>query len=345
MGLVMDTKALILKLAKAKPFIQSKDILRRKKISRQTLAEHFRELIRQGKLIKEGATRNASYILASKAKQRGGQGVIFKKSFPTKGLEEDRVFAGISLNMNLKKHLSQAGLEIARFAFTEMLNNAIEHSGSFRVSVEVVCDGLDFHFGVKDKGVGAFEKLKRRFGLRDHFEACELMLKGKQTTAPTFHTGQGIFFTSKIADHFTLDSANLHLLVDNTLPDVFLEEVKKTKGTYVSFRIQQKTKKDLKALFDEYTDSDFAFDKTHITVHLVRKEGSYVSRSEAKRILFRLDQFKRIVLDFKNVTGIGQGFADEIFRVFQNQHPEITLEPVNMAESVRFMVERARNRL
>ncbi|MDP2599457.1 MAG: DUF4325 domain-containing protein [Deltaproteobacteria bacterium] len=339
----MDTKVLILKLAGTRPFIRSQDILKRKNISRQTLAQHFRELIREGKLIKEGETRNARYILASKAKQKAEKGPLFKKFFLTKGLEEDRVFNEINFKMNLKKHLSGAGLEIVQFAFTEMLNNAIEHSGASRVFVEVICDGLDLRFRVEDKGVGAFENLKRTYKLRDHFEACELMLKGKQTTAPKFHTGQGIFFTSKIADYFTLDSARLHLIVDNTLPDLFLEEVKKIQGTHVSFRIKQKSRKNLKALFDEYTDSDFEFDKTHITVHLIRKEGSYVSRSEAKRILFGLEQFKRIVLDFKNITGIGQGFADEIFRVFQNQHPKITLEPVHMTDGVRFMIERARS--
>lgn len=338
----METKALILKLVKSKPFVQSRDVLKRKKISRQTLAQHFRELIEQGKLIKKGETRNARYFLAAKAKKGIGQISVFKKSFFIEGLGEDRVFEETNLKLNLKKILSKEGLEIGRFAFTEMLNNAIDHSRAPKVAVEASCDGIHFHFKVEDKGVGAFENLKNKFKLRDHFEACELMLKGKQTTSPEFHTGQGIFFTSKIADWFRLESANLLLTVDNTLPDLFLKETKKIRGTSVSFRIRQKTKKDLKALFDEYTDSDFEFDKTHITIHLVRKEGSYVSRSEAKRILFRLDQFKRILLDFKHVAGIGQGFADEIFRVFHSQHPEITLEPIHMAESVRFMVERAR---
>ena len=40
---------------------------------------------------------------------------------------------------------------------------------------------------------------------------------------------------------------------------------------------------------------------------------------------------------------IGQAFADEIFRVFNTEHPEIELEPINMPESVKLMVERAKN--
>ena len=64
----------------------------------------------------------------------------------------------------------------------------------------------------------------------------------------------------------------------------------------------------------------------------------YVSRSQARRILTGLDKFKRIVLDFEKVPNIGQAFADEIFRIFQNKHPNIVIEPVNVNETVNFMV-------
>ena len=37
---------------------------------------------------------------------------------------------------------------------------------------------------------------------------------------------------------------------------------------------------------------------------------------------------------------VGQAFADEIFRVFKNKHPEISIDPVNMQEAVRFMIGR-----
>ncbi|MBU1862219.1 MAG: STAS-like domain-containing protein [Candidatus Omnitrophica bacterium] len=67
-----------------------------------------------------------------------------------------------------------------------------------------------------------------------------------------------------------------------------------------------------------------------------------MARSQARRILFGLDQFKCIVLDFKDVAGIGQGFADEIFRVFQNAHPDISFEVVNANESVQFMIARSK---
>ncbi|NCO44182.1 STAS-like domain-containing protein, partial [Candidatus Berkelbacteria bacterium] len=39
---------------------------------------------------------------------------------------------------------------------------------------------------------------------------------------------------------------------------------------------------------------------------------------------------------------VGQGFTDEIFRVFKTRHPHIKITPVNMNESVEFMVKRAK---
>lgn len=77
-----------------------------------------------------------------------------------------------------------------------------------------------------------------------------------------------------------------------------------------------------------------------IIVRLFTPRFLGVSRSEARSLLAGLDKFERVVFDFEHITDIGQAFADEIFRVFQKRHPEISLEPVNMNETVRFMVER-----
>ena len=45
-------------------------------------------------------------------------------------------------------------------------------------------------------------------------------------------------------------------------------------------------------------------------------------------------------MDFDKVSTIGQAFADEVFRVFKEKHPNIAIQPINMDEAVRFMVER-----
>jgi hypothetical protein len=72
-------------------------------------------------------------------------------------------------------------------------------------------------------------------------------------------------------------------------------------------------------------------------------DNDLISRSQAKRLLTRFDRFKEIVLDFQNVDSIGQAFADEIFRVFKNEHPNINLHPVNANEEVMRMIVRAQN--
>ena len=65
-----------------------------------------------------------------------------------------------------------------------------------------------------------------------------------------------------------------------------------------------------------------------------------MSRSQAKRILLGLEQFNYVTLDFKDVRLVGQGFVDEIFRVYQNAHPEVTFKYINVNRDVEFMIER-----
>lgn len=45
--------------------------------------------------------------------------------------------------------------------------------------------------------------------------------------------------------------------------------------------------------------------------------------------------------DFGEVTDIGQAFADEIFRVFANAHPEMELIAIQAVPDVRQMIRRA----
>lgn len=66
-----------------------------------------------------------------------------------------------------------------------------------------------------------------------------------------------------------------------------------------------------------------------------------ISRSQAKRLLARIELFKKVIFDFEDVDVIGQAFADEIFRVFAAEHPEIELESANTNEAVKQMITRA----
>jgi hypothetical protein len=70
--------------------------------------------------------------------------------------------------------------------------------------------------------------------------------------------------------------------------------------------------------------------ETVVPVNLARYGNeNLISRSQAKRLLARLELFKTVLFDFSNVPTIGQAFADEIFRVFAASHPEIELVPIH----------------
>jgi len=145
-----------------------------------------------------------------------------------------------------------------------------------------------------------------------------------------------------------LDSFGRQLIVNNKIPDIFVDKTKKIKfGTKVVFRIDISSQRHLDELFRQYTsqikDSDYGFDKTMIQVKLYTLGGVHISRSQARRVLAGLEKFKVIVFDFNKVPLVGQAFADEIFRVFHKKHPNIKLETANMNEGVSFMVERSKN--
>ena len=84
------------------------------------------------------------------------------------------------------------------------------------------------------------------------------------------------------------------------------------------------------------------FNKTVIPVKLAQYGNEkLVSRSQAKRLLTRIEKFQYVVFDFEDITMIGQAFADEIFRVYANKNVKITLVPINMAPDVKSMVDRS----
>jgi hypothetical protein len=178
-------------------------------------------------------------------------------------------------------------------------------------------------------------------GLGNHLESIQDLLKGKQTTLPKGHSGEGIFFTSRAADVLIIQSSQKKLVFDNIEEDVFIKDAKNFTGTRVSFAIQSHSRKDLNDIFKRYTEESFEFSKTEVQVKLYRQGVEYISRSQARRIIVGLDKFKTVILDFNEVESIGQAFADEIFRVWQVNHPGIKIVPKNVNENVDFMIRRA----
>jgi len=324
----MNQKDKILKYLKGKKSASGKEISGFLGISRQALNKHLKVLIQEGNVVKEGNTRGAVYTIAGKIQpsQR------LRKRYVLKGLEEDRVFKEVELLLNLRKNLRKNVFDIINYVFTEILNNAIEHSRSKNCDVEVVLDQYTYNFTIRDNGIGIFYSIHTWFDLPDETSAIGELIKGKTTTMREKHTGEGIFFSSKSGDSIAFRSHKINLIFDNIKKDVFVKEKRFLKGTEVKFSISRASKRNLEKIFIQYApeEFDYTFEKTRVFVKLFQKE--YVSRSEAKRLLSGLD--KEIILDFKGVKSIGQGFADEIFRVFKKQHPDIAIKTENLNPAV-----------
>lgn len=321
------------------------DLVRQFGISRQAIHRHLRDLIDGGEIIRQGTSRATTFYIFNSPgvlKRVAGKAKTFKKRVRSAGLSEDSVYNEIKGQVGFLQGISANAGENFHFALTEMLNNAIDHSGSEFVDVEVRIDKNNISFTVRDRGVGVFENICQKKRLKNEMESIQDLLKGKTTTAPEAHSGEGIFFTSKVADLFILESHRKRLTIDNRIEDIFVEDRRYMKGTRVSFETGIGTNKDLATIFKEYTNENFQFDKSMVRVKLFDSGESYISRSQAKRLLHTLDQFGEIVLDFSDVATVGQGFADEVFRIFQSAHPGIKIMAAGCNENVDFMIKRAR---
>lgn len=337
----LDKRKQIENFVKIRGHVLAMDVAKHFAISRQTATFHLRKLIEANKLVKSGSTKNSRYRIG-RQRTRATKAVVSRLQLvrKLKGLQEDTVFDEVVNRLNLKKQLNKTVFDIAYYSFCEMLNNAIDHSKSSSVSIDVLVHAGEFQFLIRDAGIGVFKNVQNYFRLRDEFEAAEHLYKGKQTSDPKNHSGQGIFYTSRIADVFKLRSHKLETIIDNRKEDVYFRENNAMKGTAVEFSIKAKSRKVLSQLFQDYANDDFEFDKNSVRVKLSDRE-KLMSRSQARRLLLGLEKYRRIEFDFNRVTGIGQAFADEIFRVFQNRYPDRQITFVKAGPAVEFMIKRA----
>lgn len=302
-------------------------------ISRQSVHAHLARLVKEGDLEAEGATRSRIYRLAVKTE------VV--KGFLRDGLAEDDAWRTVCVPV--VQDLPENVRDIWHYAMTEMINNAIDHSGGTNISVGIRRTALYTEGWVFDDGEGIFLKIQRALGLFDPRESILELAKGKLTTDPANHTGEGIFFSSKMFDAFDIRSGNLHFTHGDGVPDFLFEYPRESPGTFVVMKLANDSALVSKEVFIKFAAPDeFNFDKTIVPVRLAQYEGEkLVSRSQAKRLTMRFDRFKTVILDFAGVETIGQAFADEVFRVFQVAHPAITMIPIHMTADVENMVKRA----
>jgi anti-sigma regulatory factor (Ser/Thr protein kinase) len=342
----MVAKDSILKMLQGRGQVKTRDVVESLDVSRQYASRLLNKLVSEGQAIKIASTRNAHYVSPQFASKHSGTLLHkFVKTFKRAGLEEHKVLDDIEKKLVVISKLKENIRSIFTYAFSEMLNNAIEHSKSNKVKIEVTLHKKMLSFVVDDYGIGVYKNIMKKRKLKSEVEAIQDLLKGKTTTMPRSHSGEGIFFTSKTADTFTLESFGHQMVVDDKVDDIFIQNPKiSKKGTRVHFEINTSSKKSLNKIFRKYTNlsdkSDYGFDKTEIKIKLYTMGGVHVSRSQARRVLSGLEKFKVIVFDFDKVSAIGQAFADEIFRVFQNKYPKIKISATNTNKAVQFMINR-----
>ena len=323
--------------------VRTSDVSRFFEVSRPTALFYLKNLVSKNKIIRFENGPKTFYIDREQEGKLYEKGFLFWKVYKVEGLKEHDVFEEVRV-LFLKKLALRHSVENAlSYAFTEMLNNVVDHSSSTRVKINVGIERKMVYFTITDAGVGIFQNIKHRLHLPSELQALQEVTKGRVTTDPKKHTGEGIFFTSRIADLFVIKSHKLQYKVEQQGKNFIFSELKENKrGTEVFFSITSNRDIHLSNFFRRYTDDSHRFSKTDVHLKLFDMYTHLVSRSQAKRVLSELDKFSKIVLDFEGVKQIGQGFADEIFRVFQNEHPSIVIHPVNMGENVEFMVERAK---
>lgn len=232
---------------------------------------------------------------------------------------------------------------IWNYAMSEMLNNVMDHSGADNLNMYIRKDFLNTTVILIDDGVGIFEKIKKYFNFESLEEArCELF-KGKLTTDDKNHSGEGIFFTSRMLDEFLILSSGLMFSTNKYNSEHTLNMPNNIhKGTGVFMALSNNTHRQISDIFDMYSDVDHGFDKTTIPLKNIFDDAP-VSRSQAKRICNRLDKFAEVILDFADLDWMGQAFAHQLFVVYQNEHPKIELKPINMSEPVRKMYLHVKN--
>lgn len=336
----MDTRNEILDFASKHKIFRTSDVVKglKTKVSRQQVSYILNDLFKKNMLVRQGSGAFIFYALPSNV---FALKKLINKRLTNNNLKEHEVLDEVKRSSPFLNSLKENVDSIFNYAFSEMLNNAIEHSTSKLIDVHVGNDKDNLTFIVRDFGIGVFRNVMQKRNLKSELEAIQDLLKGKTTTQPQLHSGEGIFFTSKVGDVFVFESFNYRLRIDNTVKDIFVEEITPIKGTKVTFELSLKSKRHLNDVFKEYTNpTSYAFDKTEIHIKLYTMGTIYVSRSQARRVLNNLDKFKSVILDFDNVPTIGQAFADEIFRVFAQKHPEIVTRPINMNEAVDFMIKR-----
>ena len=265
------------------------------------------------------------------------------RRYPIAGLHEDRPWSQDFLPCLA---LPDTVARMAQHAFTELLNNAIEHSGGSSVTVSMRQTPLQLQLLVSDDGRGIFDAIGETYQIDHPAEAMLELAKGKLSTCPDRHSGRGLFFTARLADVIDLHANDVAFQQRDWQRQQWQRRRPACRrGSSVYVAICMDTTRTLDDVLRRYSldGEGYGFDRTVVPLRLISSpQVALASRAQARRVASRLQCFRRVELDFDGLADIGHGFADELLRVFQHQHPEVDLVPVNMAPAVARLVDSVR---
>jgi anti-sigma regulatory factor (Ser/Thr protein kinase) len=310
------------------------ELQRRLHVGRAAARRTLARLAEARWLVREGTPR--------RPRHRPGALRQVVRTYALAGLQEDRPWIE-----DFAPHfaLPPAVRRLARHVFTELVNNAVDHSEGTRVTVSLRQTPTQAQLLVSDDGRGLFDKLRAAFALPDPALAMLELGKGKLTSDPARHGGRGLFFSARAADVFDLHANAAAFRRRAWEGDGWHRgRALDRRGTSIYAAIALDTTRTLESVFAAHSldGRGVGFERTVVALQLLADQGELATRAQARRAASGLARFARAELDFAGITHVGHSFADELFRVLAPQTGALELVPLNMAGGVAAMVDGVR---
>jgi len=156
------------------------------------------------------------------------------------------------------------------------------------------------------------------------------------TTIRARHTGEGIFFSSRMFDTFDILSGGISFShTDGEVNDWIRDNPQYQTALPCGLRFETR-----RAVLRKKCSMSMSRAKTTTSAALSCRYASHstsaipISRSQAKRVLARVDLFRTVVSTLADRFN-WPGVRGQIFRVFAQSHPEIELHFIHANASVR----------
>lgn len=252
------------------------------------------------------------------------------------GLEEDRPWAQ---DFAAALALPEGVARMLRHALSELLNNAIEHSGGRTVTVSMRRTPLQAQLLVADDGRGAFDAIRAACAIDDPAQAMFEIAKGRLTTRPADHGGRGLYHTATLADVFDLHANGCGWRRIAGDADAARWQPVRTPGgpgttVYVAVALDTPRTLDLALRAGSREGLRGWIDHARLPLRLLAGDGVLESRALARRVAWRLERYATATLDYAGISDVGPAFADEIGRVLPQRLPGVQWQQVNASPAV-----------